>query len=52
MFRRIVWEELMADLQTAGLILLGVAIGILLARVLTAPEDEVKGLSELPLNDE
>jgi hypothetical protein len=52
MFRRIVWEELLRDLQTAGLLLLGIAMVILVARVLTTPKDEVKRLSELPLNDE
>ena len=52
MFRRIVWEDLLRDLQTAGLLLLGVAMVVLVARVLTTPKDEVKRLSELPLNDE
>lgn len=52
MFRRIVWEELLRDAQTAGLFLLGLAMVLLLARVLTTPKDEVKRLSEMPLNDE
>jgi hypothetical protein len=52
MFRRIVWEELLRDLQAAGLLLLGIAMVVLVARVLTTPKDEVKRLSELPLNDE
>lgn len=52
MFRRIIWEDVMRDLQTGGLFLLGVAIVLLLARVLTAPKDEVRRLSEMPLNDE
>ena len=52
MFRRIVWEELLRDLQTAGLLLLGIALVILVARVLTTPEDEVKRLAELPHHDE
>ena len=52
MFRRIVWEELLRDLQTAGLLLLGIAMEVLVARVLSSPKDEVKRLSELPLNDE
>jgi hypothetical protein len=52
MFRRIIWEDLLRDLQTAGLLLLGIAIVLLLARVLTTPKDEVRRLSELPLNDD
>ena len=32
--------------------LLGIAIVLLLARVLTTPKDEVRRLSEMPLNDE
>ncbi|MEI7651363.1 MAG: hypothetical protein WCJ96_05080 [Verrucomicrobiota bacterium] len=52
MFRRIIWEDVLRDLQTAGLFLLGVAIILLLARVLTTPKEEVRRLSELPLNDE
>jgi hypothetical protein len=34
------------------LFLLGLAMVLLLARVLTTPKDEVKRLSEMPLNDE
>ena len=52
MFRRIHWEDLLRDLQTAGLFLLGVAIGLVVARVLTTPKDEVRRLPELPLNYE
>ena len=52
MFRRIIWEDLLRDLQTAGLFLLGVAIVLLVARALTTPKDEVRRLSEHPLNDE
>ncbi len=52
MFRRIIWEDLLRDLQTAGLFLLGVAIVLLLARVLTTPKEETRRLAELPLNDE
>ncbi|MEO0040303.1 MAG: hypothetical protein RIS38_1251 [Verrucomicrobiota bacterium] len=52
MFRRIAWEELLRDAQTTGLFLLGLAMVLLLARVLTTPKDEVKRLSEMPLNDE
>jgi hypothetical protein len=52
MFRRIHWEDLLRDLQTAGLLLLGIAIVLLIARVFTTPKDEVRRLSELPLNDE
>jgi len=52
MFRRIIWEEFLRDLQAAGLFLLGVAVVLLVARVLTTPKDEVRRLSELPLNDE
>ncbi len=52
MFRRIIWEDVLSDLQTASLFLLGVAILLLVARVMTTPKDEVRRLSELPLNDE
>jgi hypothetical protein len=52
MFCRIIWEDLLRDLQTAGLFLLGIALVLLLARVLTTPKDEVRRLAELPLNDE
>lgn len=52
MFRRIHWDVLLRDLQTAGLFLLGVAIVLVVARVLTTPKDEVRRLAELPLNDE
>ena len=52
MFRRIIWEDVLRDLQTASLFLLGVAIVLLVARVMSTPKDEVRRLSELPLNDE
>lgn len=52
MFRRIIWEDVLRDLQTASLFLLGVAIVLLVARVMSTPKDEVRRLAELPLNDE
>jgi len=52
MFRRILWDEALQDLQTAGLLLLAVALGLLVARVLLAPAAETRRLAELPLSDD
>jgi hypothetical protein len=52
MFRRIVWEDLLQNLQVAGLFLLAVATVLLLARLLTTPQEETRRLAELPLSDD
>jgi hypothetical protein len=52
MFRRILWEDALQDLQTARLFLLAVALGLLVARVLLAPAAETRRLAELPLSDD
>jgi hypothetical protein len=52
MFRRIIWEDSLQDLQTAGLFLLAVALVFLVARVFLAPAEETRRMAELPLSDD
>jgi hypothetical protein len=52
MFRRILWEDTLQDLQTTGLFLLAVALVFLVARVLLTPAAETRRMAELPLSDD
>lgn len=52
MFRRLHWDELMRDAQMLGLLLLGLATVLLIARLLATPKEEIRRISELPLNDD
>lgn len=52
MFRRIIWDETLRDVQTAGVFLLGAALILLAWRVLRTSEEEHRRLAELPLEDE
>ncbi len=52
MFRRIIWDETLRDVQKAGVFLLGAALILLAWRVLRTPEEEHRRLAELPLEDE
>lgn len=52
MFRRIIWEDLLQNVQVVGLFLLAVATVLLLARLLTTPDEETRRLAELPLSDD
>lgn len=51
MFRRIIWDETLRDVQTAGVFLLGAALILLAWRVLRTSEEEHRRLAELPLED-
>lgn len=52
MFRRIIWEEIMQDVQVFGLFLLGLCLIYLAARVFTTPREEIDRMANLPLSDD
>ena len=52
MFRRIQWESVMQDAQVLGLLLLGLCLIYLAARLLTTPPEEVDRMANLPLSDD
>ncbi len=52
MFRRIIWDETLRDVQTAGVFLLGTALILLAWRVLRTPEEQHRRLALLPLEEE
>ena len=52
MFRRLTWDDFMRDAHMLGLLLLGLAIVVLIARLRSMPREEIQRISELPLNDD
>ena len=51
MFKRIPWDDVLADLRIAGLILLAAGAVILVARMIAMRRDESDKLSRMPLDD-
>lgn len=52
MIRRIQWDQLMQNAQILGMVLLGLAMLMLIIRLFRMPAEEIKRISELPLNDD
>ena len=52
MFRRIPWDDLLADIRVLGLLLLCVGAAVLVARLVRMSRKEIEERASLPLDND